>query len=161
MKASKKCGNSSSDNSGSDLSLASDSIWDTYSRPFWRKEMNRLDHLVTDKLNNYKDQSNSSINSDPTFDTSNFNLSSGTSNPLPVVTVSIQVGKNIEQWLVLVQHPCGIANLSTAWKKYDTLIMMKAIWVLINYSISVPLACIVRLMMLRYPFACRNYLAAR
>ena len=52
--------------------------------------MNRLDHLVTDNLNNYKYQSNEAINSGPTFDNSSSNLSSGTSDPLPVVTVSLQ-----------------------------------------------------------------------
>ena len=54
--------------------------------------MNRLDHVVTENLKNYKEQSNEAINSEPTFDTSNFHFYSGTSNPLPVVTVSIQGG---------------------------------------------------------------------
>ena len=54
-----------------------------------RKETNRLDHIVIDNLNDYKDQINEAINSDLTFDTSNFNLSIGTSDPLPLVTVSI------------------------------------------------------------------------
>ena len=48
-------------------------------RPSGRKETNRLDHVVTDNLKNNKDQSNKAINSQPTFDTSNFILSSGTS----------------------------------------------------------------------------------
>ena len=55
--------------------------------------MNRLDHVVTNNLRNYKDQSNQAINSDPTFDTSSFNLSINTSNLLPVVTVFLQGGK--------------------------------------------------------------------
>ena len=55
--------------------------------------MNRLDHIVTDNLNNNKDQSNESIKNKPTFDTNSFNLSRCTSNPLPVVTVSLQGGK--------------------------------------------------------------------
>ena len=46
---------------------------------------------MTDNLKNYKDQSNETINSDPKIDTSSFNLSSGTSDSLPVVTVSLQV----------------------------------------------------------------------
>ena len=54
--------------------------------------MNRLDHVVIDNLNNYKDQRNEAINSDPTFDTSNFNLSSSTSNTLPIITVSLGGG---------------------------------------------------------------------
>ena len=55
--------------------------------------MNILDHVVTDNLNNNKYQSNESINSDPTFDTGNFNLYSGASDPLPVLTVSLRGGK--------------------------------------------------------------------
>ena len=55
--------------------------------------MNRLDHIVTDNLNYNKDKLNESINSDPTFDTSNFNLYSGTSEPLTVVTVYLRGGK--------------------------------------------------------------------
>ena len=47
---------------------------------------------MIDNLNNYKDQNNEAINNYPTFDTSNFNLSSGTSDPLPVVTVSFRGG---------------------------------------------------------------------
>ena len=50
-------------------------------------------HVVTYTLNNYKDQSNEAINSELIFYTSSFNLSSGTSDPLPVVTVSLQGGK--------------------------------------------------------------------
>ena len=49
--------------------------------------MNRLDHIVTENLKSYKDQINETINNEPTFDTSNFNLSRGTSDPLPVVNV--------------------------------------------------------------------------
>ena len=41
--------------------------------------MKSLDHVVTDNLNNYKDQINEAINSDMNFDTNSFNLSSGTS----------------------------------------------------------------------------------
>ena len=52
--------------------------------------MNRLDPLVIENLNNYKDQSNEAINSELIFDTSSSNLSSGNSNLLPVVTVYLQ-----------------------------------------------------------------------
>ena len=55
--------------------------------------MNRLYHVVTDNLNNYKYQSNESINNEQTFDTSSFNLSSSTSDPLPVVTIYLRRGK--------------------------------------------------------------------
>ena len=54
--------------------------------------MNRLDHVVTDNLNNYKYQSNEAIKNEPTFDTINFNLSGGTIDPLPVVTVYLRGG---------------------------------------------------------------------
>ena len=81
--------NYSSDDSDSDFLLARDSSWYSYRRPAGHKEMNRLDHIVTDNLKNNEDQSNEAINSEPKFDASNFNLSSATSNPLPVVTVSL------------------------------------------------------------------------
>ena len=51
-----------------------------------------LYHVVTDNLNNYKDQSNEAIKNEPTFDTINFNLSGGTIDPLPVVTVYLRGG---------------------------------------------------------------------
>ena len=80
-KTSKKGSDSSSDDSKSDTSLASDSSWDTNRRPAGRNEMGRLDHVVAYNLNNYKYQSNEAFNSELTFDTSSFNLSSSTSNP--------------------------------------------------------------------------------
>ena len=52
-----------------------------------------MDLLVTNNLNTNKYQSNEAIKSDPTFDTNSLNLSSGTSDPLPVVTVSLRGGK--------------------------------------------------------------------
>ena len=52
-----------------------------------------MDHVETEKLKKYRDQSNEAINSEPKFDTSSFNLSSGTSDPLPVTTVSLRGGK--------------------------------------------------------------------
>ena len=55
--------------------------------------MNRLDQVVSDNLNNSKYQINEAINSETKFDTSSFNLSSGNSKPLPVVTVSLLGGK--------------------------------------------------------------------
>ena len=56
-------------------------------RPAGRKEMSRLDHVMTDNSRSTKDQINEAINNEPTLFTSNFNLSGGTSDPLPVVTV--------------------------------------------------------------------------
>ena len=55
--------------------------------------MDSFNHVGTKNLNSYKDQINEAINSDPKFDTSNFNLSSGTSDPLPLVSVSLRVAK--------------------------------------------------------------------
>ena len=51
-----------------------------------------MDHIVTDNLKNCKDQSNESINSDLKFDTGALKLSSGTIDPLPVVTISLRGG---------------------------------------------------------------------
>ena len=48
---------------------------------------------MIENLKNFKDQSNEAINSDPKMNTSSFNLFSGTSDPLPVVTVSLRGGK--------------------------------------------------------------------
>ena len=87
---SKKGSDSSSDDSDSDSFLARNSSWYTNRRPAGRKEMNRLDHVVTDNLKNYKYQSNEAISSETTFDTSNFSLYIGTNNPLPLVTVSLR-----------------------------------------------------------------------
>ena len=55
--------------------------------------MNKLDHLVTKNFKNNKYRSNDSINSEPAFDISNFNLSIGTSNPLTLITVSLRGAK--------------------------------------------------------------------
>ena len=79
--------------------------------------MNRLDHLVTDNLNNYKDQSNEVINSELTFDTSDFNSSSGNSNPLPVVTVSLRGVKK--------HRATAVASLTCLWDSRATDSMIK------------------------------------
>ena len=47
---------------------------------------------MTDNLNNYNDRSNEAIDNELSFDDSSFNLSSGTIDPLPVVTVSLRGG---------------------------------------------------------------------
>ena len=82
--------------------------------------MDRLDHVVTDNLKNDKDWSNEEMNSDPTFDTRSFNLSRGTSNPLPVITVSLQVGKKHRASLV--------AGLKLLWGSRDTNNMIKILY---------------------------------
>ena len=79
--------------------------------------MNRLDHVVKDNLKNYKDQSNEAINSEPTFDTSSFNLSSGTRYPLPVVTVSLLGGKK--------HRATTVAVLTLLWDSGATNSMIK------------------------------------
>ena len=52
-----------------------------------------MDHVVTNNLKTNKYQSDEAINNQPTFDTNNFDLSSSTSDPLTVVTVSLR-GRN-------------------------------------------------------------------
>ena len=81
--------------------------------------MDRLDHVVTDNLKNDKDWSNEEMNSDPTFDTRSFNLSRGTSNPLPVITVSLQVGNK--------HRATTVAGLTCWWGSGDTNRMIKRI----------------------------------
>ena len=48
---------------------------------------------MTNNINDYNDQNNEAIDNEPTLDNNSFSLSSGTSDPLPVVTISLQVGK--------------------------------------------------------------------
>ena len=67
--------------------------------------MNRLNHVVTYNLKNYKDQINEAINREPTFDASSFNLSSGTRDPLPVVTVSL-LGVNKHRAITVAGITC-------------------------------------------------------
>ena len=54
------------------------------------KEMKKLDHVLTNNLNTNKDQLNDSIYNERLIDTSIFNSSSGTRDPLPVVTVTLR-----------------------------------------------------------------------
>ena len=71
---------------------------------------------MTNNLKTTKDQLNEYINNGPTFDTNSFNLSSGTSNPLPVVTISFQVGK---------KHVSeNVAGLTWLWDNRATNIMI-------------------------------------
>ena len=79
--------------------------------------MNRLDHVVPDNLKNYKYQSNEAIRSHLEFDTSGFNLSSGTSEPLPLVTVYLQLGKE--------NIATTVAGLASLWKIGATDSMIK------------------------------------
>ena len=96
-KYSKKSCNYSRDSSNDDLdsnsSLTSNGRWDTYRLPDGRKETNRLDNIVTNNLKTTKYQLNKPIKNEPTFDNNIFNLSSGSIDPLSVVTITLQVGK--------------------------------------------------------------------
>ena len=60
---------------------------ETKKQPTEQKDMNKLDHVVKSNINN-KDQCNVAIEYEPDFD-SKFSLSSGTKDPLPVVTVRL------------------------------------------------------------------------
>ena len=55
--------------------------------------MNKLDNVVTNKINTNKNKLNDAIYNETTFYTSSFNLSSGTRDPSPVVTVTLLGGK--------------------------------------------------------------------
>ena len=55
--------------------------------------MDKLYHVVTDNIKTNKYQLNEAIYNDLTFDTNIFNSSSGTRDPLPVVTVTLGGGK--------------------------------------------------------------------
>ena len=55
--------------------------------------MNKLDHAVNNNIKTNKDQLNDAIYNELTFDTNSFNSSSGTSEPLPVVNVTLRVCK--------------------------------------------------------------------
>ena len=94
-KASKKRGyyssNSYSSDSDSDSFLSSDSEWEEERQPTELKEINDLDHVVTDTINTNKNQHNDAIENEPRFD-NQFNLSSGNNDPLPVVIVSLREG---------------------------------------------------------------------
>ena len=84
--------NSSSDELDSDSLLSSDIDWDKHRQPTGSKEINRLDHTLTNNIKKNKDQLNDSNYNDPIFDTNSFNLSRRTRDPLPVVTVTLQEG---------------------------------------------------------------------
>ena len=55
-------------------------------------EINRLDHVVSDNIKTNKNQRNDAMKNEPKFD-NEFSLSSGTKDPLPVVTVSLRGGE--------------------------------------------------------------------
>ena len=55
--------------------------------------MNKIDQVVTNNLKTPKYQLNEAIDNELTFDINNFNLYSGTNDPLTVVTVFLREGK--------------------------------------------------------------------
>ena len=91
--ASNKTSFSSSEDRDSDYSLARNISCYKHRLTVGRKEIKKLDTVVTYNLNNYNNQSNEAIDNEPTFDNSSFNLYSGTRDHLPVVTVYLQGGK--------------------------------------------------------------------
>ena len=88
-KASNKndCSSRNISSSDYDSSLSSDSELDEIIYPSGLKYMNKLDKALTDNINN-KDQCNDAIEHEPKFDIK-FIISSGTNDPLIVVTVSL------------------------------------------------------------------------
>ena len=126
-----------------------------------RKDINKLDHVVNKNLKTNKDQSNEAIDNELTFDTSNFNLSTGANNPLPVVTVSLQGGKK--------HRATTVSGITCLWDSGATGSMINIKHTkhyeckigLIKYSIVLTLVCTVQLMMSKYLFACRDFLVAR
>ena len=120
-KASKKRCNSSiiysSDYSVSDSSISRDNDWYTLRHPDGRKERNGLNHVVTDNINTNEDQLNEYIYNDTKFDTTIFNLSSGTRETWPVVIVTLLRHK---------QHRATtVAGLTWLWYSEDTNITIK------------------------------------
>ena len=51
-----------------------------------------MDHVVSDNIKTNKNQRNDAMKNEPKFD-NEFSLSSGTKDPLPVVTVSLRGGE--------------------------------------------------------------------
>ena len=74
--------------------------------------MNILDHLLNENIRTNKDQLNEAIYNDPKFDTSSFNSSSGTRDPLPVVTVTLRGGKK--------HRETNVAGLTCLWGSGST-----------------------------------------
>ena len=83
-----------------------------------RKEINILDRIVNNNLRTNKDQHNDAVENEPKFDNS-FNLSSGTRDPLPVVTVSLRGGKK--------QRAMAVAGLTCLLDRGATNSMIKII----------------------------------
>ena len=76
-----------------------------------------MHHIANKNIKTNKHQSNDAIDNNPAFDTTRFNLSSGTKDPLPVVIVSLRVGKK--------QIATTVDGLTCLWDSGDTKIMIK------------------------------------
>ena len=72
---------------------------------------------MKNNIKDYNDQYNDAIDNEPTLDDSSFNLSSGTRDPLPVVTVSFQVVKKHIETVV--------SGLTILWDSRATYSMIK------------------------------------
>ena len=81
--------NTSSSDSDSDSYLSSESEGDRKRQPTERKEISDLDNVMTDSKKKNNNQHNDAIGYETKFD-SKFSLSSGTQDPLRVVTVSLR-----------------------------------------------------------------------
>ena len=67
---------------------------------------------MTKNIKDYNNQNNEAIDNDTTLDNSSFSLSSGTSDPLPVVTVYLRGGNKPRLTVV--------AGLTCLWDSGDT-----------------------------------------
>ena len=72
---------------------------------------------MTNNIKDYNDQYNDAIDNEPTLDNTSFNLSRGTSEPLPVVTVSLRGGKK--------HRATVVAGLTLLWYSGATNSMIK------------------------------------
>ena len=76
-----------------------------------------MDHIGTNNLNTNTDQINEANNNEPTFNNNSFNLSSRTSDPLPLVTVSLQGGNK--------HRATTISDITCLWDSGSTNSTMK------------------------------------
>ena len=97
-------------------SIYSDSNWYKLRQSTERKEMNKLYHVEKNNNKN-KDQTNDAIEYEQNFDCT-FILSSGTKDPLPVITVSLRGGKKYRSTI--------ITSLTCIWVSRATYIMIKS-----------------------------------
>ena len=75
-----------------------------------------MDHVVTNNIKKKKNQLNDTIKNDPKFDHT-FSLSRGTTDPQPVVTVSLRGGKE--------QISTTVSGITFLWDSGATDIMIK------------------------------------